>query len=155
MLIPIIDLRRASRLDIWSWFHTLYLSFFRKSKKSFSVLSALDTQVIASDNFSLAIVSITNSHREILGKIINQWTLTYLAASGYCVRFSLSSSEGLILNLKEQKKCLQQCCESVTFWYGSGSAPLTYGSVSCFFVSGWQDVKKLLVFSKVFFTINY
>jgi hypothetical protein len=63
MLLPIIDLRRASRLDIWSWFHTLYLSFFRKSRKSFSVLSALDTQVIASDNFSLAIVSITNNHR--------------------------------------------------------------------------------------------
>jgi hypothetical protein len=68
MLIPIIDLRRASRLDIWSWFHTLYLSFFRKSRKSFSVLSALDTQVIASDNFSLTIVSITNNHSEILTK---------------------------------------------------------------------------------------
>jgi len=68
MLIPIIDLRRASRLDIWSWFHTLYLSFFRKSRKSFSVLSALDTQVIASDNFSLAIVSITNNHSDIFTK---------------------------------------------------------------------------------------
>jgi hypothetical protein len=33
----------------------------------------------------------------------------------------LSSSEGLILNLKKQKKYLQQCCGSVTFCYGTGS----------------------------------
>ncbi len=60
------------------------------------------------------------------------------------------------------KKCLKllflfsnqtfdQCCGFVTFWYGSGSAPLTYGSGSCFFVSGWQDPNKKISFFKVFF----
>ncbi len=32
-------------------------------------------------------------------------------------------------------------CGAVTFWDGSGSATLTYGSGSCFFVSGWPDAK--------------
>jgi hypothetical protein len=41
------------------------------------------------------------------------------------------------LALKNKTNCslisFQQCCGSVTFWYGSGSAPLTNGSRSCYF----------------------
>ncbi len=34
-----------------------------------------------------------------------------------------------------EQNYVDQCCGSVTFWYGSGSAPLTCGSGSCFFSS--------------------
>ncbi len=56
--------------------------------------------------------------------------------------------------------CYQQCCGSVTFWYGSGS-----GSADprrwlpdldpSFFVSSQQDACKKLVFFKVFLLITF
>ena len=71
---PIMERSKASLFAFCSSFHSLYLSFFKKSRKSVNVTSAFLTQFKASPSFSLA-------------------------ASGYLSRLSLSRDASGILNL--------------------------------------------------------
>ncbi len=50
---------------------------------------------------------------------------------------------------------ISQCCGSMTFWHGSASASLTYGSDPAFCVSGWQDNNKKEVFFDKFLLITF
>ncbi len=51
----------------------------------------------------------------------------------------------------------KQCCGSVAFWYGSGSATLTYGSGfgSCFFSSEVNNIPTKNKFFKSFFAYYF